>query len=113
MKRRGAIRRAVKGQRRRTIRPKARKAPTARISTTDLQEQVGALTRELKEVLEQQTATSEILKVISSSPGELEPTFNAMLANATRICNASYGALWLREGDAFRNVTFHGALPQA
>ena len=70
-------------------------------------------TRELSEALEQQTATSEVLKVISSSPGELEPVFNAMLENATRICDASYAAMWLHDGDGFRNAAFHGALPPA
>ena len=84
MQRRGESGQPVKG--RRTISPKARKAPTAHVSTADLQEQVAALTRELKEAREQQTATSEVLKVISSSPGELEPVFHAMLENATRIC---------------------------
>jgi GAF domain-containing protein len=71
------------------------------------------LLSELRESLQQQTATADVLKVISSSPGELEPVFNAMLANATRICDASYGAMWLREGNEFRNATFHGALPRA
>jgi GAF domain-containing protein len=51
-----------------------------------------------------------VLQVISSSPGELEPVFQAMLANAIKLCEASYGAMWLREGDAFRNAAFHGAL---
>jgi hypothetical protein len=69
-------------------------------------------TAELSESLEQQTATSEVLGVISSSPGELEPVFQTMLANATRLCEASYGALWLCEGDAFRCVVIHGALPE-
>ena len=68
-------------------------------------------TRELTESLEQQTATSEVLRVISSSPGELEPVFQAMLANATRICEAKFGTLWLREGDAFRAVALHNAPP--
>jgi GAF domain-containing protein len=49
--------------------------------------------------------------VISSSPGELKLVFDAMLANATRVCEASYGALWVCEGDGFRNVALHGALP--
>jgi GAF domain-containing protein len=69
------------------------------------------LLNELRESLQRQTATSEVLQVISSSPGELEPVFEAMLANATRLCEASYGTLWLSEGDAFRAVAFHGPLP--
>ena len=69
------------------------------------------LFNETKEALEQQTATSEVLKVISSSPGALEPVFNAMLANATRICEAKFGNLWLRDGDSFRAVALHGAPP--
>jgi hypothetical protein len=69
------------------------------------------LLSELRQSLEQQTATSEVLGVISSSPGELEPVFDAMLANATRVCEASYGALWACESDGFRNVALHGALP--
>jgi GAF domain-containing protein len=70
-------------------------------------------TADLSESLEQQTATSEVLKVISSSPGELQPVFNAMLDNATRLCEARYGTMWLREGDAFRAASLHGPLPPA
>src|SRR5262245_64040379 len=69
-------------------------------------------TRELSESLEQQTATSEVLQVISSSPGELERVFNAMLANATRICDAKFGILWLCEGGGFRCVALHNAPPE-
>jgi GAF domain-containing protein len=71
------------------------------------------LLNDLRESLEQQTATSEVLRVISSSPGELKPVFEAMLENATRLCEASYGVLWLKEGDAFRAVALHGAMPSA
>jgi len=66
-------------------------------------------TADLTESLEQQTATSEVLRVISSSPGELQRVFNAMLANATRICEASFGTMMLREADAFRRVALHNA----
>jgi GAF domain-containing protein len=70
-------------------------------------------TRELSEALEQQTATSEVLRVVSSSPGELQPVFEVMLANATKLCEATYGTMWLYEGDAFRMAAIHGALPHA
>jgi signal transduction histidine kinase/DNA-binding response OmpR family regulator len=70
------------------------------------------LFNELRESLQQQTATAEVLSVISSSPGELKPVFEAMLANAVRICNASFGNLLLYDGKAFRHVALHNA-PQA
>ena len=70
------------------------------------------LLSELRESLEQQTATSEVLRVISSSPGELEPVFQAMLQNARRICEAEFGVLNQCEGEALRAVAMHGA-PQA
>ena len=71
-------------------------------------ERDGAL-EQLSEALEQQTATSEVLKVISSSPGDLQPVFEAMLANATRLCEAKFGVLYRSEGDALRVVAMHGA----
>jgi GAF domain-containing protein len=77
------------------------------IENVRLFDEVQTRTRELSESLEQQTATSEVLKVISRSPGELEPVFNAMLENATRICEATFGHLWLFEGNAFRGVAVH------
>src|SRR5262249_60314006 len=56
-------------------------------------------------------ATSEVLQVISSSPGDLKPVFEAMLVNAVRICEAKFGTLYLREGDAFRAAALHNAPP--
>jgi GAF domain-containing protein len=81
------------------------------IENVRLFDEVQARTRELSESLEQQTATSEVLQVISSSPGELEPVFQAMLENATRICEAKFGSMYVREGDAFRIVAMHNAPP--
>ena len=69
------------------------------------------LLNELRESLQQQTATADVLRVISSSPGELEPVFEAMLENATRLCEAKYGMLWLFEDGGFRPVALHGVPP--
>jgi signal transduction histidine kinase len=71
-----------------------------RKSNADLQKQ-------LAEALERQAATSEVLRLISSSPGELQPVFDAILSNATRICEAKFGDLYLRDGDAFRMAATH------
>jgi GAF domain-containing protein len=71
------------------------------------------LLSELRESLQQQTATADVLTVISSSPGTLDPVFSTMLAKATELCEASYGTLWLHEGDGFRTAAIHGDLPPA
>jgi two-component system, NtrC family, sensor kinase len=68
-------------------------------------------TDDLTESLEQQTATSEVLSVISSSPGSLEPVFQVVLANATRICGAKFATIFLREGEGLRSAAMHGTMP--
>src|SRR5450759_3804532 len=72
-------------------------------------EEIALLKRKLNEALEQQTATSEVLRVISSSSGELAPVFESLLASAKHLCGAEFGIILLREGDAFRTVALHGA----
>src|SRR5262249_21922644 len=79
------------------------------IENVRLFDEVQARTRELSEALEQQTATSDVLRVISSSPGELEPVFQVMLENATRICEAKFGSLYLYDGARFRVGALHNA----
>ena len=81
------------------------------IENVRLFDEVQARTRELSEALEQQTATAEVLSVISSSPGELTPVFETMLANATRICGAKFGRCTSGEGDVFRAAALHNAPP--
>ncbi len=72
-----------------------------------------ATSRELSEAREQQTASSEVLGIISSSPSDLQPVFETILANATRLCEASFGTLWLCEADGIRAVALHGAVSDA
>ena len=106
----------------------ARQSPRSTITTSsinDLREQLDLRTRELNEAhereaaavaelrgsVEQQAAASEVLGLISRSPGTLELVFSAILEKATRICGATFGTLYLREADGFRNVAFHNAPP--
>jgi two-component system NtrC family sensor kinase len=84
-----------------------RRGSSAAVQETE----VARLTRELEEAREQQTATSEVLKVISSSPGELETVFQTLLENATRLCEAAFGSMLQLEGDVFRRVALHNAPP--
>jgi two-component system NtrC family sensor kinase len=79
------------------------------IENVRLFNELQARTRDLSESLRQQTATADVLQVISSSPGELDPVFDMMLASAMRLCEASHGVIWLREGDGFRSAALSGA----
>ena len=107
----------VSSERAKARRPKATKLkrrneairPTS--SSAEKEGEVARLTRELNEAREQQTATSEVLQVISSFAGELDPVFQAILENATRICEAKFGALYLNDGDGFRATAMHNAPP--
>jgi hypothetical protein len=113
----GTTGRAVKNPSRKAARsqraPKTARAPTSSDpSIDDPQEQISRLTRERDEALEQLTATSGVLGVISGSPGQLEPVFQSVLANATQLCQAKFGILTLlEEGDAFRVVALHNPPP--
>src|SRR5215469_15416471 len=79
--------------------------------TAELRDEVSRRAGTEKEALEQQTATSEVLRIISSSPGELQPVFQAMLENAVRICEAKEGALFLHEHGIFNPTATLGLLP--
>jgi len=81
------------------------------IENVRLFDEVQARARELSESLERQTATSEVLQTISRSPGELQPVFDAMLANAARLCEAKFGTLYLWDGDALRSVAAYNVPP--
>jgi class 3 adenylate cyclase len=95
-----------------------RAASSQKLSVAELQEQVSTLTNELRqrtadfaESLEQQTATSEVLQVISSAAGDLEPVFASMLENAVRICDANFGNIYRWDGEVFEVVAMHNTPP--
>jgi two-component system, NtrC family, sensor kinase len=108
-------RKPVKARRRKPASPQRGMPPKASSrrgsSARGRETEVARLTRELREALDQQAATSEVLKVISSSPGDLKPVFDAILENATRICQANFGTMYFVEGDAFRIAAMHNAPP--
>ena len=111
MRRRSGSGRQAKKRHPRPAKARARGAATARASAAQ-KGQATDLAHELKEAREQLAATSELLKVVSSSPGKLEPVFKAILKNATRICQARFGNLNLYDGSAFHRVAIHNPTPQ-
>jgi signal transduction histidine kinase/putative methionine-R-sulfoxide reductase with GAF domain len=105
----------VKARHRKTAARKRGNAPKAvrrsGSSAVGLSEQVALFKRERDEALEQQKATADVLRVISSSPGALEPVFQAILEHGTRICAAKFGTLWLAEQDGLRAVAVYNPPP--
>ena len=108
--------RAVKSGRSPAATPKRASPPKAalgrRSAPTNQETEIARLTRERDETLKREQATSEVLRVISSSPGELEPVFQAMLENAIRICEAKFGNLLRFDGDAFHFAAGAGVPPE-
>src|SRR5262245_734454 len=117
MKRRGGSGRLVKG--RQTTGPKAREASTASVSITDLQEQVAVLTRELTESREQlteaveyQSATGEVLNVISRSPTDVQPVFDMIAESAARLCEGQFCFVYRFDGQLLHFVAHHSLTPE-
>ena len=103
-KRGQAVRRSPTGSKGPT---KPKRAP----ADVDLKKEIATLRRELAEALERQTATSEVLQVISSTPGDLDPVFQTLLENATRVCGANFGTMHLIEGDVARRAALYNVPP--
>jgi GAF domain-containing protein len=101
----------AKSRRSKTVTQKRRGLRNPSAADHKTRSDVAQLTRERDEALEREKATAKVLRIISSSPGELEPVFATMLGNAVRICEAKFGSLYLREGDAFRVAAQHNAPP--
>ena len=94
----------------RFVPPKGR---PGRSATAGKEGEIARLTRERDEAVEREKASAEVLRVISSSLGELNPVFDTILANAVQLCDAGFGAMWLRHGGGWRNAAFCGELPKA
>ena len=103
---------ASKARHRKALKPKRRDASKTASSPAPIQDaEVARLTRELNEALERQAATSEVLEVISGSPGDLQRVFASMLENAVRICDATFGNVYRWDGDALTLVATHNTPP--
>ena len=106
MRQRGGSEQPVKG--RRANRPKARKVSIAAPSVADLQKQVGILTRERDDALEQQRAAAEVLKIISASPTELRPVLEVIVKSAARFCDADDVTIFELDGQDLRTAAHRG-----
>src|SRR5262245_53360426 len=108
-------RKAANPQHGNTTKPRRKNAPTAaRVasSTSNLQEQVSALTRELAEAREQQTATTEILGIISSSPTDVQPVFDTIVRNFVSLCGSIFGTIYTFDGQLVHFAGSHGFTPE-
>jgi len=120
LSRKGANSRTTRGRKLRSTGTKAKARVSNRPnSLSELKKQLEARTRELAEVrghlseaLEQQTATSEVLRAITGSPGDLKPVFEAILTNARRLCEAKFGHLLIYDGEYFRVAAVHVEIPE-
>src|SRR6516225_8148842 len=105
----------AKSRRRKAVTPKRRSAPkTARATSSSAvarETEVLRLRRELHEALEQQTATSEVLHVMSASPAEIQPVLDAVAENAARLCEATNAVIFRLEGDHLRHAASYGGIP--
>jgi class 3 adenylate cyclase len=115
MKRRSsASGKPARSRRPKSSKSKSRNAPEVggnRSSRGDAETEVVQLKGELREALEQQTATSEVLQVISNFPGDLQPVFAAMLEYAVRICDATFGSIYRWDGEALHLLATHNTPP--
>src|SRR5450756_1404681 len=102
---------AMKKRRSMTTGPKRRNAPKVarrrKPSAADANEKIALLTRERDEAMEKQTATSEILTVISSSPTNAQPVFDAIAESAARLCEGVFSVVWLYDGDLLHYAASH------